>query len=488
MSVKQEMINGVIWTAIQKYSGLLIQLFVTAILARLLEPIDFGVIAIASVLISFLGMFTEMGFSAAIIQNQSLLQKDLNSIYSFCTYVGCITCVIFFFSSNYIATYYVDQRLSTICKLLSVNMLFSGLNIVPNALILKAKRFKLLAKRTLGFQLISGIISILAAYSGLGVYTLLISPIFTAIGVFFVNYHIYPQKFVFRINFDSIKKVVNFSIFDFLSNFVNYFSRNLDKLIIGRYFSLNELGYYEKSYRLMMMPLEYITRTIDPVVHPIFSQFQNDKFYLSKKYNQIVKLISTISFPLGAFLYFAAHDLIHLFFGDKWDAAIPVFQILSISVPLQMILSTIGGIYKSTGKVNWQFFGGNLNTVITISGFILAAIYYKSIEAIAWAWVTTLTINFINSYIILYAFCLKQSPLPMLRELIVPFGIMITIFTSLYFIQPHIISLPTLLSLSISTAITITEMLFITHITKRYDIIKLFILIYNKIRIKNNFN
>ena len=177
-----------------------------------------------------------------------------------------------------------------------------------------------------------------------------------------------------------------------------------------------------------------------------------------------------------------------MFFGDKWDAAIPVFQILSISVPLQMILSTIGGIYKSTGKVNWQFFGGNLNTVITISGFILAAIYYKSIEAIAWAWVTTLTINFINSYIILYAFCLKQSPLPMLRELIVPFGIMITIFTSLYFIQPHIISLPTLLSLSISTAITITEMLFITHITKRYDIIKLFILIYNKIRIKNNFN
>lgn len=483
MSIKQEMLHGVFWTAIQKYSGLFIQLFVTAILARLLEPTDFGVIAIASVLISFLNMFTEMGFASAIIQNQSLTPKDLNSIYSLCTYAGFITCTIFFFASDYIAIYYSDERLSVICKLLSINMLFSGLNIVPNALILKAKKFKFLAKRTLGFQFSSGIISILAAYNGFGVYALLISPILTTIGVFFINYHLYPQKFIFRINPQSIKKVANFSVFEFLSSFVNYFSRNLDKLIIGRYFSLNELGYYEKSYRLMMMPLEYVTRAVDPVVHPILAKFQNDKSYLSQKYNEIIKLISTISFPLGAFLYIAAHDLIHLFFGDKWDAAIPVFKILSISIPLQMVLSTIGGIYKSTGKVNWQFFGGNLNTIVTVSGFILASIYFKSIEAIAWAWVITLTINFINSYTILYIFCLKQSLITMLKELIIPLGMMIVVVISLHFTYQYIRLLPTLLSLIILASITIIEVIFITHITKRYNMIKLFMSIRNNIKI-----
>lgn len=484
MSVKQEIINGVFWTAIQKYSGLFIQLFITAILARLLNPTDFGVIAIASVLISFLGMFTEMGFAAAIIQNQSLTQKDLNSIFSFCVYAGLLTCIIFFFSSNYIAYYYADQRLSIICKLLSINMLFSGLNIVPNALILKAKKFKFLAKRTLGFQITSGIISVIAAYNELGVYSLLIPPILTAIGVFFINYHLYPQKFIPRINFYSIKKVANFSIFEFLSSFVNYFSRNLDKLIIGRYFSLNELGYYEKSYRLMMMPLEYVTRTIDPVIHPILAEFQDNRAYLAKKYSQIVKFVSTISFPLGAFLYIAAHDLIYLFFGNKWDAAIPVFQILSISIPLQMILSTIGGIYRSTGKVNWQFLSGNLNTIITISGFIFASIYFKSIEAIAWAWVITLTINFINSYTILYLFCLKQSPITMLKELIIPIGMMIAVFLSLYIIYPYIRFLPAIISLVILTLIASIEVIFITHITKRYNMIQIFRSIHYKIRRK----
>lgn len=480
MSVKHDILNGVFWTAIQKYSGLFIQLFVTAILARLLEPTDFGVVAIASVLISFLNMFTEMGFSAAIIQNQTLIQKDLNSIFSFCVYAGFITSGIFFFSSNYIADYYADERLSVICKWLSINMFFVGLNIVPNALFLKNKRFKFLAKRTLGFQLISGAISVVAALSGLGVYSLLISPIFTSVGVFIVNYHIYPQSFVFQIQSDSIRKVANFSLYEFLSTFVNYFSRNLDKLIIGRYFSLNELGYYEKSYRLMMLPLEYVTRVVEPVMHPVLAKFQNDNSYLNEKYNQIIKLIANISFPLGALLYVSAHDIIHFFYGGKWDAAVPVFEILSISIPFQMILSTIGGIYKSTGQVKWKFIGGNLNTLITVVGFVIAAIYFKTIESIAWAWVITLTINFVNSYAILYIFCLKQSPLGMVKELVVPFCCMLIVFVTLHSMHEFTQPLPVFFSLATSVCITFIETLVIVHITKQYDIYELFVTMRKK--------
>ena len=314
MSIKQEMISGIFWTAVQKYSGLIVQIIVTAILARLLTPEDFGVVAVATVLIAFFTLFTDMGIGPAIIQKQDLTQEDLNSIFSFTIWGGILLAVLFFLAAYPISAFYKEDSLALICQLLSVNLLFAAWNIVLNALINKNKRFKFIAERTLLLQVICGIISVFAAYHGLGLYALLISPILTSIGVFILNYRQYPLQFSWQIRTDALKKIFSYSSFQFLFNFINYFSRNLDKLIIGRFFSMNELGYYEKSYRLMMLPLQYVTNVITPVMHPILTSLQNDYKSLAEKYNKIIKLIATISFPLGVFLYFAAVLFLFLIF------------------------------------------------------------------------------------------------------------------------------------------------------------------------------
>ena len=142
ISVKKEIINGVFWNAVAKYSSVIVQLGVTAILARLITPEEFGIVAIATVLITFFSIFSDMGLGSAIIQRQDLTNKDYSSIYSFSVYLSMLLGLLFFIASYPIASYYKNNELELICQLLSLNLLFSTLNLVPNALISKARRFK----------------------------------------------------------------------------------------------------------------------------------------------------------------------------------------------------------------------------------------------------------------------------------------------------------------------------------------------------------
>ena len=470
MSLKKEMFNGVFWTAIQKYSGIVVQLIVTAILARLISPTDFGIIAIATVFIVFLNLFTDMGFGPAIIQNKQLSEMDLNNIFSTTVYGGFILSVLFFFSSFLIASFYENTSLILICQILSVNLLFSALNIVPNALVLKNKRFKYLAQITLFLQVTTGIISIIAALSGLGVYSLLISPVLTSIGCFILNFRIYPQKFYLRIRLSAIKKILSFSVYQFLFNFMNYFSRNLDNLIIGKYLSLSALGYYEKSYRLMMLPMQNITNVITPVMHPILSSLQNNSAELAIKYNKIVKLLGTISFPLGAFLFFTSSEIIHIVYGNNWDKAIPVFRILALSLPFQMILSPNGSIYQAAGKTDWLFYNGLSNTFFTVSGFIVSVVFFKTIEAFAWSWNITITINILISYIILYRIVLKSSIINMLKLLIIPAINFSLICIALIMFDFYLPDTNIFISLIIKTSIAFSLTCLCIQTGKQYDI------------------
>ena len=204
------MITGVFWSTVQKYSGLVVQLVVSAVLARLIAPEDFGVVAVAMVLIIFFSMFADMGVGAAIIQRQDFTQKDWDAIYSFTVYVGTVLALLFFFASYPIADFYDNRTLIPICQLLSVNVLCSSLNIVPNALINKNKRFKFIAIRTLVFQIVSGVAAVMAALSGAGLYALLVAPVFTSVGVFIVNLRQYPLRFIPRIEMATVKSIFSY--------------------------------------------------------------------------------------------------------------------------------------------------------------------------------------------------------------------------------------------------------------------------------------
>src|SRR5574344_1442108 len=269
--IKKTLISGVAYTAIAKYSGIIISLIVTAVLARLIVPEEFGIVAIATVIITFFAIFSDLGIAPAIVQNKGLNEKDLSNIFSFTLFMGLILAVLFFFFFLLIVNYYANKILIPICLIFSINLLFSSLNIVPNALLFKNKQFKFIAYRTLTVQLLAGVLAVAAALFGLGIYSLLINPVISSVAMFIMSYIKYPQSLSIRFSLSSMKKIFSFSFYQFMFNLINYFSRNLDKLMIGKYLGMSPLGYYEKSYRLMMLPLQNITNVITPVMHPVFA-------------------------------------------------------------------------------------------------------------------------------------------------------------------------------------------------------------------------
>lgn len=471
-SIKEELLSGVYYTAIAKYAGIVISLLVVAILARIISPEDFGVVAIATVLIQFLGNFTDLGLEPAIVQKKDLSKRDLSNIFSFTFWIGILISIIFVIASWPISKYYENTTLLYICQLLSLNLFFATVNIVPSALLYKEKRFRFIAFRTLLIQLLTGVISIIAALSGFGLYSLVISPILSSLIMLIVNFRQYPQKLYFSLGLSSMRQIFSYSLYQFLFGVINYFSRNLDKLIIGKFLGLTLLGFYEKSYRLMMLPLQNISHVVGPVMHPVFSEFQNDFKSLIQSYEKVVKFLAYIGFPLSVVLFFTAEELVVIIFGNDWMQSIPAFEILSFSVGTQIILSTAGSIFQATNSTKTLFICGVLNTIVTVSGMIISVLFFETIEAVSWAVSITFVMNFFLTYIVMYYFLFKKPIWSLFSKLIHPLVLssIIGVANFIYDIFP--LTASTLLSLIIKSLISFIIFISYIQILGEYDLLK----------------
>ncbi len=474
-SFKKEMVSGVFYTAVAKYSGVIIQLGIAAILARLLTEDDFGIVAIATVIIAFFSIFSDLGIAPAIVQKKDLADEDLNNIFTFTTWSGIVLSLLFFFSSELISSFYETDELIVICKLLSINLLFASINIVPNALLLKAKRFKFIAIRTLSVQIICGIIAVLAALYGAGLYALLVNPILSSIILFFINYSQNRLKIRLNTGISSLKKIFSYSAYQLGFNIINYFSRNLDKLLIGKYISKGQLGFYEKSYRFMMLPLQYITNVVTPVMHPIFSEYQNDTRQIADNYLKVIKPLAFIGFPLSVLLWFTSSELILIVFGEHWIPSVPVFRILTISVWAQIIMSTSGSIFQAANATKTMFWCGVISTAMNIGAICTGIFCFGTIEAVAWGITISFIFNFLICYGMLYGITLKVSWAPFWKTFISPVIMSVILCASLmatdYLLADNI---GRLISLIIKCSISLIIFIAYIQLTGAYDIRRLF--------------
>jgi PST family polysaccharide transporter len=414
MSYKKEFASGIFYTSIAKYSGLAISILLTSILARLLTPSDFGIIAIATVIMSFINLFTDFGFGPAIIQRKDLTIKDVNSIFTFTFFLGALAFIIIYLTSPFVANFYNMQELNKVLKILGLNAFFVAINIVPNAILLRNKQFKILALRTFGVQLFTGIIAVALAYKGFGVYALVAQSVSAAIIIFVYNYLVSNVKITKRIEFQSIIKISSYSFYQFLSSFITYFTRNLDKLILGKMMGITALGFYEKSYRLMTLPATNITYVIAPVMQPLLKDYQTDLNYIYNKYFSLLRILANIGFPLSVFLYYSAADLIELFYGPQWDGAVGTFKMPSFSVACLLLMGSTGPIYQSTNSVKLMSFMSLINGVITASCIILG-VWLGSIETVAIMYTISTFISISWNFSVMHKKIFKKPMLTFLK-------------------------------------------------------------------------
>lgn len=432
MSDRKVLAKGMFWSAVEKYSSIFVSTIISMVLARILTPAEFGTVAIATVLIHFLTMVSNMGIAPAIIQRRDLTEVDYNNIFTFSCIVGIALGLLFFFGSWGIAKIYDVSDLVPICQILSIQVFFSAANMVPNALMTKNLRFKEIAKRTLMLQLITGAISIVAALLGAGVFSLLISPVITAIGIFIYNRHFYKVEVSRQFSLNPIKKIFSYSSYQFLFEFIAYFSANIDSLLIGKYISAADLGYYQKSYQLVQRPLNSVSGVVAPVLQPVLSKYQDDKLELSRRYNKVLRLVATIAFPLGVLAFFCGAEIIRIFFGNQWDLAVPCFKIISLAMPFQLILNCTGGFFMASNDTKSLFLIGLINAIISIVFISIAVLFYKTIESVAIAWGVSRFLFFIITYAFMYLKVLKLPFYLVIKEFTLPIGVALLLAAILY--------------------------------------------------------
>lgn len=411
-NIKGLLIKGAIFTGLAKYSVMIINIIVTAILARLLPPEDFGTIALTVVVTSFFDILANAGIGHAIIQNKDINETDLPNLFRFSTYLAFVLVLLFGALIYPISIFYGKVELISILFLVTIQLFFNTLNVVPLALLLKEKKFQIIAKNAVCSACICGFFSVLAAFNDWGIYSLLITPIGVSVITFVLtvkyNFQIVCFK-TFAVSKKSIKKILNFSIYQFLFNFVNYFSRNMDKILLGRYLGFQSLGYYEKSYRLMTLPISTLTNVFTPSLQPVLSDFQNDTTVIRNVYNRISQYLFFVGTILTPFLCFSAKEIILILFGEQWMAAVPVFQVLSVSVPFQMVDSLSGSILQSANKIKYLFKTGIYCAILNLVILVFSLVIFEDIVKISSFISLGFVLNFAISIYYISRYAILQS-------------------------------------------------------------------------------
>ncbi len=468
-NIKSEMKKGVGINFIATYTQLFSNIFISAILARLLSPREFGVVAVVMVFTTFFNLLSDLGVGPAVIQDKTLDEKDISNLFIFTGIIGIASGIGFYFFSYFISYFYQNSEYINIGKLLSLSIFFYTINIIPLALNRKRKKFKLVGIINILTTLISGVIAIYLAYKGFSYYSIVYRTIFNSFFIFLFNLIYSKIKIYFSFDFSSVKKIFSFSSFQFLFNFVNYFSRNLDTILIGKFMGDTSLGLYDRAYKLMLYPVQYLTHVITPVLHPILSEYQSDKDLIYNSYKKVVKILGLIGIPISVFSFFSASEIINVLYGSGWEKSIPVFKILACTIFVQMMLSSTGSIFQAVGKTNKLFLSGVLSAISMVSG-ILFGVFIGKIEYVGIGILIAFYINFFQGFYILIHSVLEKSLFKFLFELKNLVIIAIIMILPFLFIEINIES--SLLSLVLKFIIGLISYVIGLIITKEHKFFK----------------
>lgn len=412
--------SGVFYIAVGKYSRVVISIIIGAILARLLTPTEFGIVALVTVFVTFFNLLADFGIGKAVVQNQKLSDDDVESLFTFSLMFSFILAGSFYLSSTIISGFYNEPELVSITKLLSLGILFYSAHAIPKAILEKNLRFKKIGYISVLINVMTGVFAIILAYKGFSYYSLVYRNILGGFLLFFIYLILSGVKFTFRPKIKALRKVISFSSYNFLFNFINYFSRNGDNLLIGKFLGATSLGYYEKSYRLMMLPVHNLTHVFTPVLMPVLSKHQDDKEIIFSTYKKVIKVLATLGFPLSMFLFFSSYEIINIFYGPQWDQSIPVFKILSLTIGIQIVYSTAGSIFQAIDRTKLLFYYGIIGAVILLSGISYGVFIGQNIVAVGYGILIAFILNFVVVFYILIKIALQKSLINFFSTLIHP--------------------------------------------------------------------
>ena len=354
-NIKEKTISGVRWTGVNRGVQSGFSFLITIILARLLQPEDFGLLAMATIFTIFAGFLSKFVSGSAIVQKQELGPKEISSIFWANLLAGIITTAIVIITAPFIALFFKEPRLGPILMTLSLTFFLSSLYNVYKALLVKNLEFRFLYIVRISCTILSGLLAVILAYKGYGVWSLVwqavAEELFTLI-LLWIPYRWYP---LMHFRWSEVRLIMNFSMNYLGFNVVNFVSESLPHLLIGKFLGSEALGFYTLAQRVVAFPLETTSFITNNVLFPVFSKIQDDNLRIGELYLHAMKHVGFIIFPLMGGLFITAPELIQIVFGLKWMPAIFILQVLSVAGILQSISINNSVLYLTKGRTDLQF-------------------------------------------------------------------------------------------------------------------------------------
>lgn len=375
MSLKAKVIRGLSWNVAGQLTLQFSRVIITLILARLLLPSEFGIIAMITVFSGFGNIILNFGFGPSIIQKKGLDHKDLSSIFWFNSVIGIALCFLLIVCSPLIVKFYQEPRLYSLIIFISTTFIFNAANVVQIALFSKNMNFKILVLSKASAVIFGGVVACLMAFLGYSYWSLAAQIFLTSVLSFIIIWIVSNWRPSFYFDFNSVRKVLGLSSSLFLNSFLNYIASNLDNLLIGKFYSQKSLGLYSKSFSIISIPPSLITSVISKVMLPAFSEIQDNKEKIEKIYIDIIKFISILVFPAMGLISLHSDYFVLVVFGENWIEAAPIISIFCFSGMLASINSLLGSIIISQGRIDLIMKEAYLKRPAIILGIVIGLNY-----------------------------------------------------------------------------------------------------------------
>lgn len=357
MNSRLSFINGVKWNSISTISLSTVGIIKIAVLTRFLDGREFGLFAILTFIIGILNLFMDFGLSSAIIHKLKINIKECSSLYWTNVFISLGLYFIVYNLSPVISKFYQEEKLMEIIPIISISILLAAVGNQFRVMFQKNMNFKVIMLIENTGSLIGFISAVVCAVKGLGIYSLVISTVaqYAINNLLYLVMGIKIFPILFHYSYTETKPFLKIGVFQFGSQIINYFNKELDLILIGKFFGTELLGFYHLAKQLASKPATIINPLLTKVATPFFSKFQKNIKDLKIRYLEILNLISTLNFIAYFILFISSKQLILLFYGEGYILLTDYVRYFSAYMFLRSLGNPIGSLTISLGETRLEF-------------------------------------------------------------------------------------------------------------------------------------
>ena len=371
MGLQQKAVKGIFWSFVQKWGRAGLTTITFVILSRLLAPEAFGLVALATAFTVFIELFLDQGFGSAIVQREKLDPEHLDTAF----WLNVLTSILMtgglIAVSGLLGVLFDDPRLASVLRWLSITLILSGLSSTQISILQRKLAFKEFAIRSMVANAVGGIVGIVMAFSGYGVWSLVGQDVASGVVRAIILWRSSDWRPGFKVSKSHYKELVTFGAPIVGNNALTVLTKRSDDLLIGYFLGPTLLGFYTIGYQLLLIIIRLVTEVTNSVAFPTFSRIQHQPERMRKAFYKVTQYTSVFAFPVFIGLAVLAPEIVPAVFGEKWTPSIPVMQVLALIGVLQSVLFFNGSVIKASGKPSWQFGIMLLNTVGSVLAFLL---------------------------------------------------------------------------------------------------------------------